>query len=76
MFHRRLFASIVTQSKKHLFEREIRSSLAKLERLTALLPQDDQRKQRALDDIRMINTDFGSLMMIDGSFDTDLQHQA
>jgi hypothetical protein len=50
--------------QKQLFEREIRSSLAKLERLAMLLPPEDQQRQsRALSDLEQLNKQFEEVVM-------------
>lgn len=54
-----------SRPQKQLFEREIRTSLAKLERLAALIPAEDAKKQRAYHDLNSLNTQFGELMMKD-----------
>lgn len=58
----RLLSTKVTVQRQ-LFEREIRTSLAKLERLAALLPEQDAKKDRANKDLNSLNEQLGTIMM-------------
>lgn len=48
-----------------MFEREIRTSLAKLERLAVLLPDNDTQKKKAENDLNQLNEQFGKLVMLE-----------
>ena len=50
-----------------MYEREIRASLSKLERLSVLLPETEPQKKRAEKDLQQLNEQFGQLMMQDAN---------
>ena len=49
----RCFSDILSQQLQ--FEREIRTALAKLDRLSALLPDGDPKKQKSIKDLQHLN---------------------
>jgi hypothetical protein len=55
--------NIGNSSQKFMMEREIRSSLAKLERLSQLLPDNDTQKAKATSDLENLKAQFGEVMM-------------
>jgi len=50
-----------------LFDREIKGALTKLERLAALLPDEDPNKEKSLKDYEMLNNHWAELHMKEGS---------
>lgn len=59
-------------NSKIMYEREIRSTLSKLDRVVAFIPEPAQKK-KTLDDLAILNDQFKDLIFTEMSTETDQQ---